>query len=264
MDAGGQDPCSDLFRTRMIMLQHIKMYLFVLLYSLVSVRSISGSICLVSIVLLNSLSFVRTCTADPGRVNKKTQHKYLPDVVRFGQDIEVQIVVGKNGGWARKIQIGDREYEEKYCLECNVFRVDGMSHCRECNRCILDMDHHCVWFGTCIARNNLKHFHIYLYTLVAVILTNTLFLYRLLTSRTDSGSMAAIVSRWCLFVLLLLYIFFLGLMVLFTAFSIYIAMCSSTSRDFIKSRRNTRPDIRRACIGLSTIRPDTSFEEFSV
>lgn len=260
-----QDPCSDIFRVKLIMLQHIKMYIFTLLHCLIFVEGVFGPASLIVLVLINSFSFLRTSLVNPGVVRKKTQHKYLPDVVRFGSDVLVQIVVNKNGDWLRRIRIGNEEYEEKYCTECNIFRVAGVAHCRECNACIIEMDHHCVWFGNCIARNNIRQFHIYLYTLLTVILTNIIFLYKILTVCLCRRTGTARVLRCCIFTVIIMYISFFGLILTFTAFNIYIALYSSRSRDFIKGRMKDKTfDIRKACKNLSTIRPDISFEEISV
>jgi len=208
---------------------------------------------------------MKTCLIDPGRVNRKIQHKYSPDAVKFGNDVVVQILVNGNGDWMRKIQIKDKEYEEKYCLECNIFRIEGMNHCRECNRCILEMDHHCIWFGNCVARNNIKHFHIYLYTLIMIILINIIFMYKILVTHLKQRTIIFLILRWCTFVMMLLYIFFFGIILSFTIFNIYIALCSSRSRDFIKGRmKNKKLNIKKACINFSTIRLDISSEDFSV
>lgn len=255
-----QDPCSDLFRMRLAMLQHIKMYVFVLLHALTA--SATGALCLAALVLVNSISFVRTCLINPGAVAKKLQHKYLPDIVHLGPDATVQILVDNNGDWLRRIQIKDAVYEEKYCLECNLFRVQGMAHCRDCDRCILDMDHHCMWFGNCIGRNNIRHFHVYLYSVVPVILANIVFLDTLL-ERIQTDTWTATTFKCIVLGALGLYCVFFLLVFGFTLFHIYIALCSSRSRDFIRGRRGT-PSLRTACTRLSTIRPDISFEHLSV
>lgn len=247
----------DLFRVRLVMVQHINMYTFVLLHSLAFTSTTMESISLIVLILVNSLSLMKACLMDPGRVNTKIQHKYQPDEVSFGDDISVQILVDKNGDWLRRIRIKDVNYEERYCLQCNLFRIDRMVHCRECDTCVMDMDHHCVWFGNCIGRNNIRHFHMYLYTLVVVILINILFMYKVLFM--DSDVLVAI--RLLIFIVMVFYTVFFCVMLFFTIFNIYIALCSSRSRDFLKGQMRSGIDIKRACINFSRIKPDISFNE---
>jgi hypothetical protein len=47
-----------------------------------------------------------------------------------------------------------------YCEECDVnLPMDrSIGHCYTCNACIQDMDHHCPWIGSCVGKNNEKHF----------------------------------------------------------------------------------------------------------
>ncbi|ADM12073.1 DHHC-type zinc finger domain-containing protein [Encephalitozoon intestinalis ATCC 50506] len=265
MSIKAHESCSDQLRTRFVMFLHIKMYIGTLMYCLLLVKTFYGSLCLVLLVVANSLSFLKACLNDPGRVNKKTYHKYLPDVVAFEKNISTQICTNKNGDWIRAIRINGTEYEEKYCLECNLFRIGGMSHCRECNRCILDMDHHCLWFGNCIGRNNIRHFHIYLYTLVAVILVNAALLYSLIAIYPWRNTPPGLALKTFLFLLAVLYTLFFCVIFLFTAFNIYVALNSSTSKDFIKNGlKNKRFDLKRACRNLSRIRPEMSSSQPSV
>ncbi|KMV65671.1 hypothetical protein M970_081460 [Encephalitozoon cuniculi EcunIII-L] len=265
MSGKAQDPSTDLFRVRLVMLLHVKMYIGILLYCLLLTESLRGIVLLILLVVVNSLSFMRACLTDPGRVNRKAHHKYLPDVVTFGRGISTQICTNKSGDWIRAIRIDGTEYEEKYCLECNLFRIAGMSHCRECDRCVLDMDHHCVWFGNCIGRNNIRHFHIYLYTLVAVILMNAALFYSLLAMYPGQGTFPTLALRILAFALATLYTVFFSIIFLFAMFNIYVALNSSTSREFIKNGTGSRQlDIKKACRNLSRLRPDISFDQPSV
>ncbi|AFM98841.1 hypothetical protein EHEL_081410 [Encephalitozoon hellem ATCC 50504] len=264
MSSKSQGLFKDRFRIKLVMFMHIKMYIGVLLHCLLFTRSLYGSCSLALLVMISSLSFLRACLADPGRVNRKVYHKYTPDVVAFEENVSTQIHTNKNGDWVRAIRINGTEYQEKYCLECNLFRVNGMSHCRECNRCVLEMDHHCMWFGNCIGRNNIRYFHIYLYTLSMVTLINAGFMYNLVTMCSKSTffalSLRILVAAFGALYTLLFFIIFL-----FTMFNIYVALNSSTSRDFIKNGvGNKKLDIGKACKSLSRIKPTLSFDLPSV
>ncbi len=252
--------CIGFLRIKLVMLQHLKMYMGVLVYSLVFSECALGSVLLVCLVIANSLSFMQVCVLDPGRVNKKVHHRYSPDTIFIGDSASTQISMSKSGEWIRRIKIDGIVFEEKYCLECNLFRISGMSHCRECNRCILDMDHHCIWLGNCIGRNNMKHFHVYLYTLVAVIYTKLMLLYKIYKvylQGNGDGSKALIAVVLLLFAV---YSILFGVMLLFTLFHVYASLCTSRSRDIIRyGIRSRPPKVKMACMNLCTIRSDISF-----
>lgn len=50
----------------------------------------------------------------------------------------------------------------KYCDTCRIYRPPRTSHCKECDRCVSGYDHHCSLLGTCIGRNNYRHFFLFL------------------------------------------------------------------------------------------------------
>lgn len=257
----GQGPCSDTLRVRVVMGLHIKMYAGILACCLVLTRSLLAAAGLIALVAANSLSFVHACLSDPGRVNRKACHRYLADEVVFGTSMSTRIVANKSGDWVRVIRIDGVEYEQKYCTECSLFRIGGMFHCRECNCCVLGMDHHCIWFGNCIGRNNIRHFHVYLYTLVGILFANTSLFYRLVAMCPDQSTYPRLALRATAFALAVVYTMFLCILSLFTMFHVYVGLHSSTSREFIKNRASDkRLDVCKACVGLSTPKPDISFD----
>ncbi|AFN83559.1 DHHC-type zinc finger domain-containing protein [Encephalitozoon romaleae SJ-2008] len=254
----------DQFRIKFVMFIHIKMYTGVLLYRLLFTRSLYGSSLLGLLVVASSLSFLKACLTDPGKVNRKVYHKYIPDMIVFEEGVSTQIRTNRNGDWIRAIRINGTEYQEKYCLECNLFRINGMSHCRECNRCVLDMDHHCIWFGNCIGRNNIRYFHIYLYTLSIVTFINAAFMYGLVII-CSRNTLLMLALRILAAAFGALYTLFFCIIFLFTMFNIYVALNSSTSRDFIKNGTgNKKLDIGKACKNLSRLKPSLSFDLPSV
>ena len=55
--------------------------------------------------------------------------------------------------------VGDSDFKRRrYCLMCNVFKLDRCHHCSICNKCVLNMDHHCPWINNCIGFFNRKFF----------------------------------------------------------------------------------------------------------
>jgi len=53
---------------------------------------------------------------------------------------------------------GGREWKQKFCKQCDVWRPYRCGHCRYCNRCVLRLDHHCHFVGTCIGERNMRFF----------------------------------------------------------------------------------------------------------
>ena len=251
--------CIGFVRIKLVMLHHLTMYMGVLVYTLVFSECAWSAALIVCLVIANSLSFMQVCVLDPGRVNKKINHRYSPDTIFIGDCASTQINMNKNGEWIRTINIDGEVFEEKYCLECNLFRINGMSHCRECNRCILDMDHHCIWLGNCIGRNNMKHFHVYLYTLVAIIYTKLMLLYKIYKMYLQGDNESKILMAVVL-LLFVVYLILFSVILMFTLFHVYASLCTSRSRDIIRyGIRSRSPKIKMACMNLCTIRSDISF-----
>ena len=44
------------------------------------------------------------------------------------------------------------------CNHCDVAKSSFTTHCGLCGVCMDDRDHHCIFFGKCIAKQNLEHF----------------------------------------------------------------------------------------------------------
>lgn len=64
--------------------------------------------------------------------------------------------------------------EENFCVQCMVRKPLRSKHCRRCGRCVAKIDHHCPWVHNCVANNNLRHFYIYILSLLIGII---LFVY---------------------------------------------------------------------------------------
>lgn len=52
-----------------------------------------------------------------------------------------------------------------YCPTCAVRVIPNRKHCIICDICIEDFDHHCFWINTCVGKNNVKLFRIFLVVL---------------------------------------------------------------------------------------------------
>lgn len=52
----------------------------------------------------------------------------------------------------------DHHERARWCEICELFQPPDGVHCPDCNVCVAGFDHHCVWMGTCVGRNNFKHF----------------------------------------------------------------------------------------------------------
>ena len=44
-------------------------------------------------------------------------------------------------------------------MHCGINKDQGVTHCGMCGICVDELDHHCIFFGKCIAKNNLSSFH---------------------------------------------------------------------------------------------------------
>ena len=65
------------------------------------------------------------------------------------------------------------------CQKCNILvpKEYNITHCYDCDICVREQDHHCPWTGKCIAKNNLKVFYIFLYSLFIFIINIFVILY---------------------------------------------------------------------------------------
>lgn len=45
------------------------------------------------------------------------------------------------------------------CKHCHIKKTESIGHCSICGVCIEEIDHHCVFFGGCIAKNNIASFN---------------------------------------------------------------------------------------------------------
>lgn len=67
-----------------------------------------------------------------------------------------------------------------YCQKCCLNSREVCHHCPVCNRCVMGRDHHCFLLGTCIGKQNMKHFIVILfYTSVSCLYTHILLCSRM-------------------------------------------------------------------------------------
>ncbi len=55
-------------------------------------------------------------------------------------------------------------FSQSFCITCNLFRPNGVSHCSFCNGCVWDKDHHCPSLNICIGRSNKRYFILFILT----------------------------------------------------------------------------------------------------
>lgn len=250
---------------RTTMSLHLKMYGLILFYLVFSKKKLIEVLPYIFLILLNALSFTKVALGDPGKVHKKKIHKYSPETLHFGKNISVGLAVNKNNAWVKRIIIDNVEYEQKYCLECNIFRINGMGHCRDCGCCIFEMDHHCGWFSNCVGRNNIKIFHIYLYSLLVILGLDTKFSYELVlyTLNLNHKYKICILVCFCLFLAMSLLSFLVILF--FTSYNIILAIFSIRSREYIKGESTcNKINLKKIISSIATIKPTLEAKIFTV
>jgi hypothetical protein len=64
-----------------------------------------------------------------------------------------------NSGRSTASSSGINTSSRRFCKHCLIKQSSSISHCSICGVCIEEIDHHCVFFGGCIAKNNLASFN---------------------------------------------------------------------------------------------------------
>ena len=132
----------------------------------------------------------------------------------------------------------------KYCEECNIFKPQSINHCRECNNCVLEMDHHCYWFDTCVGRNNLSYFYIYIYSGIIVLNSAICGWNKIVNLYNIASSMLYTCFYYILFGGYFVLYPFYYLLCLFSIYYLYLGVTDIRSREFIKGQvRFKRPRI---------------------
>jgi hypothetical protein len=54
--------------------------------------------------------------------------------------------------------------EDGVCHDCKCIVAPRAKHCLKCDMCVDRYDHHCGWVNRCVGRNNLKRFHLFVWT----------------------------------------------------------------------------------------------------
>ena len=72
----------------------------------------------------------------------------------YSDEIFRNLYIKRNG-----IRRPEPELNHRFCRHCEIVRTPHVEHCSMCGLCVHGIDHHCVFFGNCIARDNLSSFH---------------------------------------------------------------------------------------------------------
>lgn len=102
------------------------------------INSITISVISIILVLGSASLFITLIYKNPGTIRNNDPKKMFFDLFK------------------REEMVTD------YCATCAVRIIPNRKHCIICDICIEDFDHHCYWINTCVGRNNVKIFRIFL------------------------------------------------------------------------------------------------------
>lgn len=63
---------------------------------------------------------------------------------------------------------------KKICVKCLMPKEDTTCHCVACDRCVKNYDHHCLWLNTCICKDNMCAFTIFVSLIIMAMFLNLL------------------------------------------------------------------------------------------
>ncbi|WUR03951.1 palmitoyltransferase, carnitine acyltransferase [Vairimorpha necatrix] len=226
---------------------HLLLYVSSFLYFIHVYSSFYEYLVFLIVLYINFLSLINLLLVNPGYICKKIKNMNIKEEVCYENGIEVL----KNfieSHWVLIIKKSGDQVTYKYCEECNIYKIKGISHCYDCNCCVHEMDHHCYWLDTCIARNNIREFYVYLFTNIFIISYFSLFVNYLynLTYELDN-SLYRFIFYFISFLLLTCYLF-LFILSLFSIYYLYLAITGIKSREFIKNIKRTDKIKVRACL----------------
>ncbi|KKO76569.1 dhhc-type zinc finger domain-containing protein [Vairimorpha ceranae] len=235
------------YRNIWIYLLHLLIYSLDIQYIILSKSSLLQHNFMLFIMIINLLALIKLCFVNPGYVFKKFKNLNQESVVKFTKNTERKIYFNDNR-WLLLIKIQDQEKIYKYCEECNIFKVEKISHCRECNCCVHEMDHHCFWLRRCVARNTIKYFYFYIFSI-------TFFLhYLMLTFKTvivliDTSKSIIFKLIFCLSGICFIFTLFIYMLLcIYSIYYIYLALTNISSREFIKNIIRYRKIDIKQCI----------------
>lgn len=220
-------------RLSSLIILHIMIYSFCLFYVVYKEPSIPEYLLIILSVLVNSLSYTNVSLTDPGFISKKNRNVNIENTTILSDGSEIQTIFDKDT-WIRFISHEGERYIQRYCEECNIFKIVGVAHCRECNYCVIEMDHHCFWFDTCIGRNNIRYFYYYIFSSFITVYYFSLSTYEIyrLTKRYDNFFCRSVATLS--FAISNATYIFLFINLLFIVYYSYLLVTNIRSRDFIK------------------------------
>lgn len=143
---------------------------------------------------------------------------------------------------------------KKICVKCLMPKEDTTCHCVACDRCVKNYDHHCLWLNTCICKDNMCAFTIFVSLIIMAMFLNLLdgIIYMIYICDKDQFpkvmeyffgiSNFSNVIVWIILIILLgLYTFIMLILFLTSVIPFFCMRCESKSRKAqIKDKANDK------------------------
>ena len=139
--------------------------------------------------------------------------------------------------------LNDFSGNKKICVKCLMPKEDTTCHCVACDRCVKNYDHHCLWLNTCICKDNMCAFTIFVSLIIMAMFLNLLdgIIYMIYICDKEQFSkvieyffgitnFSNIIVRIILIIVLGLYTFIMMILFLTSVIPFFCMRCESKSR----------------------------------